>query len=158
MRFEWDPRVPCEGVHSCTVRRKVRWREKDVAETYIGGCHHALICFVKDTLVSISIYESCTLNEEKEIKSLSSLTHPHVIPNLYNFIFLGNTTYEILKKYVGCCFHAVSVNGDKSIHGWKRMEKHNIRDIQYTTVQKFEVRTLKKNLYICLFHKDALYW
>lgn len=39
------------GGDSCTVRRKVRWREKDVAETYIGGCHHALICFVNDTLV-----------------------------------------------------------------------------------------------------------
>lgn len=61
--------------------------------------------------MSISIYESSTLNEEKEIKSLSSLTHPHVIPSLYDSIFLWNTTYEILKNYVGYCFCAVSVNG-----------------------------------------------
>lgn len=93
------------GGDSCTLHRKVLWAGE-------------MVDVITPPLI-----------EEKEIKILSSFTHPHVVPNLYVFLSFCATQKE---KFWGIMLvavsHVIPVNGNWSIHTWKMVQKHHKYD------------------------------
>ncbi len=54
-----------------------------------------------------------------KMKSMSSITHPHIVPNLYDFLFMQRTQ----KKVWRTLFHAIFIFGDRSVYGVKSTNK-----------------------------------
>ncbi len=131
LELRWRGRV---GLSQC-LWDKARQKEtgSDIIDSFSGDCGFGSLNLSLSLSLSLSLWLYFDFNPKRKnhsqfiikgtvhlkMKSMSSITHPHIVPNLYDFLFMQRTQ----KKVWRTLFHAIFIFGDRSVYGVKSTNK-----------------------------------